>query len=402
MPAGHRKIRVLAVMEGTSVTGPAKNLIQIGRHGQDISDATGLELTVAVYARGGEAPKPLLDGLASAGLRSEILAESGRFDRAVLPQLHALAERHRPDVIQTHMTKSHFLMRWSGLWRSHPWLAFHHGYTRVDRKMLVYNQFDRWSLRAARQVVTVCQPFVQQLTSRGVPEARITVQHNSVPPYQAPEEAAVEELRNRLGVGKNEFVMLAVGRLSAEKGFADLLEAAALARQNAPEFRLVLVGEGPERAPLEASIARLGLAGRVLLPGHFHRMAPWYALADALVMPSHSEGSPNVLLEAMAAGLPVVATTVGGIPEMASDGETAFLVAPHQPAGLGQAIARVVSDPALAAVMGTAAKKRAEERFSTAAHYRSLIRVYERLIGIEAGAGRSGVADRAGDPFAGT
>lgn len=387
MPGSHHTIRVLAVMEGTSVTGPAKNLIQIGAYGRNVTDATSLDMTVAVYGRGGAIPEPLLAGLERDGLRSEIIREKGPFDKAVIPQLLALAERYRPDVIETHMVKSHFLMRFSGLWRSYRWLAFHHGYTRVDRKMLVYNQFDRWSLRAARQVVTVCQPFVTELASRGVPAERITVQHNSVPPFQAPEEAAVAELRSSLGIEDGAFVLLAVGRLSAEKGFADLLEAVAMARSSAPDFRLVIVGEGPERGPLEASIARLGLTGQVLLPGHFHRMAPWYALANALVMPSHSEGSPNVLLEAMAAGLPVVATSVGGIPEMASDGETAFLVAPHRPPDLARVIAMVVNDPVMAAGMGSAGKKRATERFSTSAHYRSLIKVYEQLIGMPAIAG---------------
>jgi glycosyltransferase involved in cell wall biosynthesis len=387
MPGAHRKIRVLALMEGTSVTGPAKNLIQIGTYGRDVTDATALDMTVAAYGRGESTPEPLLEGLAKAGLRSELLIEKQRFDRAVIPQLRTLAERYQPDVIQTHMVKSHFLMRCSGLWRSHRWVAFHHGYTRVDRKMLVYNQFDRWSLRAAHHVVTVCQPFAAQLTARGIPGSRITVQHNSVTPFQLSDATEAARLRGSLGIEEGIPVLLAVGRLSAEKGFADLLEAVALVRSDAREFRLIIVGEGPERHRLEASVAQLGLAGRVLLPGHDSRMAPWYALAYALLMPSHSEGSPNVLLEAMAAGLPVVATTVGGIPEMAADRETALLVPPMNPPALARAIAAVVNDPSGTAALGAAGKRHAGERFSISAHYRSLIRVYERLAGMAAAAG---------------
>jgi glycosyltransferase involved in cell wall biosynthesis len=376
-------------MEGASVTGPAKNLIQIGTYGRDVTDITSLDMTVATYGRGEWTPVPLLEGLARAGLRTELLIERQRFDTGVIAQLRTLADRHKPDVIQTHMVKSHFLMRCSGLWRSHRWLAFHHGYTRVDTKMLVYNQVDRWSLRAAHHVVTVCRPFVDQLTSRGIPRSRITVQHNSVPPFQPPDRAAVAHVRTSLDIGDGVPVLLAVGRLSAEKGFHDLVEAVAIARQNAAEFRVVIVGEGPERQRLEASIARLGLTGCVLLPGHDNDMALWYALASALVMPSHSEGSPNVLLEAMAAGLPVVATTVGGIPEIAAAGETALLVPPHNPQALARAICTIVNEPAAAAAMGQAGYRHAGERFSVASHYRSLIGVYERLTGVSAVTGNA-------------
>lgn len=367
-------------MEGDSVTGPAKNLIQIASYGSRVSDATALDFTIAAYGRGDCRPETLLEATGKAGISSEVLLERRRFDTSVVRQIRALAERCQPDIIQTHMVKSHFLLRCSGLWRSHRWLAFHHGYTRVDRKMLVYNQFDRWSLRAAHRIVTVCEPFVRQLTSRGIPSSRIVVQHNSVPPFQPLDPAVVAELRASAGIEDNAVpVLLAVGRLSAEKGFSDLLEAVAAVRNNAPEFRLVIVGEGPERQRLEASVARLGLNGRVLLPGHYGRMVPWYAAASALVMPSHSEGSPNVLLEAMAAGLPVVATAVGGIPEIAVPNETALIVAPHSPKDLAQAISTLLNDPAKAAALGNAGLARAGERFSIASHYRSLVRVYEGL-----------------------
>jgi glycosyltransferase involved in cell wall biosynthesis len=381
MPDLYRKIRVLALMESDTVTGPAKNLIQIGSYGRDVTDATSLDMTIATFGRGEWTPEPLLQGIAKAGLKGEILRERRRFDTAVATQIRTLVERYRPDVIQTHMVKSHFLLRWSGLWRSLPWLAFHHGYTRVDRKMLIYNQFDRWSLRAARQIVTVCKPFAEQITSLGIPADRIFVQHNSVPPFQPPDPAAVAALRSSLGIPEQVPVLLSVGRLSAEKGFDDLLEAAAVARrQTTIDFRLVIVGDGVERPHLEAAVARLGLSGTVLMPGHDHRMAPWYGMAYGLVMPSHSEGSPNVLLEAMAAGIPVVATSVGGIPEMVDAGKTALLVPAQNPQALGKAMAGILSDRAAAAALASAGHAAAGTRFSISSHYRSLVRVYEGLV----------------------
>lgn len=367
-------------MEGSYVTGPAKNLLQIGRYGRTASDATPLDLSVAVWGRGEWKPDVLIDAVRKAGLPVELLVEKKRFDLGIAGQLRELAERLRPDIVQTHMVKSHFFLRYSGLWKSRPWVAFHHGYTKVDLTTLVYNQFDRWSLHAAHRVVTVCGPFAERLVRRGIPRERIAVQHNSVPPFAAPDPDAAASVRERLGLDGGCPVVLAVGRLSREKGYVELIHAAALVRARVPAFRIVIVGDGPERPRIEAAVAQHGLERHVTLAGHDNRIAPYFALADALAMPSHSEGSPNALLEAMAAGLPVVASAVGGIPEIVSDRQTALLVPPHDVTALAAALAEVLTDRGLASALGAAAREAAETRYSIAAHYRSLVSVYEGLL----------------------
>ena len=115
-------------------------------------------------------------------------------------------------------------------------------------------------------------------------------------------------------------------RCPFEKGYIDLIQAAGALLARTPEWRLVLAGEGPEKVRLVDAIARHGLQHNVLLVGHQPSLHEFYALADMVALPSHSEGSPNVLLEAMAAGLPIAATAVGGIPEIATHQETALLV----------------------------------------------------------------------------
>lgn len=378
MPA---RFRVLALMEGAFVTGPAKNLIQIGTYGRSVTDVPAMDLTVATFGRGDWKPEPLLEGLNRAGLPSTVLVERKRLDNAgVIAQMHALVESLQPDVIQTHMVKSHFLMRSSGLWKKHRWLAFHHGYTRVSLNVLLYNQADRWSLRAARQIVTVCGPFVDQLTNRGIPRDRITVQHNSVPPFARPEAGITLALRSKLGLTGAEPVLLSVGRLSNEKGYLDLIEAAALLRKTVPDFRVVIVGEGPERPAIEKAIAHHGLNQNVVLAGHDNYVAPYFDMATLLLMPSHSEGSPNVLLEAMAAGLPIVASAVGGIPELLAHNETGLLIPPQNPQKLAESAGGLLRDPDRAASLGLGALRQAQTKHTVAAHYHSLSRVYERIL----------------------
>src|SRR6266852_6782237 len=131
-------------------------------------------------------------------------------------------------------------------------------------------------------------------------------------------------------------MILAVGRLSKEKAQIVLLRAFKNLSETHGEInaRLVIVGDGPEREPLEAAAASLGLSDRVVFTGQVNNVQVYFAAADVLVNPSHSEGSPYVLLEAMAAGLPIVATAVGGVPEMVENNETALLVPASDPCAL--------------------------------------------------------------------
>src|SRR5216683_77971 len=138
-------------------------------------------------------------------------------------------------------------MRLSGLWRTHCWIAFQHGYTTTDFKMRCYNQLDRWSLRAPRHVVTVCESFAADLAAKGVSRRRITVRHNSIKPFPPLAPGAAEAIRKTLPAQAG--ILVAVGRLSHEKGHVDLIRALGLLRRRWPddEFHLLLVGEGPER-----------------------------------------------------------------------------------------------------------------------------------------------------------
>jgi glycosyltransferase involved in cell wall biosynthesis len=211
---------------------------------------------------------------------------------------------------------------------------------------------------------------------------RILVRHNSIRPAEPAGTEEAEALRARLGVAGGERVVLAVGRLSAEKAHADLLSAFRLLPEAAPgvKAKLLIVGDGPERARLEAAAASHGLSGRVLFIGQVSDVRPYYAAADALALPSHTEGSPYVLLEAMAAGLPVVATSVGGVPEMVADGESALLVPARDPRAMAAALARVLTDGGLARALADNASALAATRFSPETYVRSLLGVYRQVI----------------------
>jgi len=141
---------------------------------------------------------------------------------------------------------------------------------------------------------------------------------------------------------------------------------------------LVVVGDGPERGALEQRSAALGLSDSVLFAGQRANVAPYYGIADLFVLPSHSEGSPNVLLEAMAAGLPIVSTGVGGAVELVSDGDTALVVGCRDPRAMSLAIGRLLADPELARCLGTAARL-ASRLYGPEAYAASLVQIYQAV-----------------------
>jgi glycosyltransferase involved in cell wall biosynthesis len=399
-------LRVLAVMESTTVSGPAKNLIEFARRArsprQAAPDLPPVEVSIATFHRAPsaahgpahddrhaaetqeDAPNAFVAAARAAGIAVDVMAERFRFDPRVVAQLREIVGRRKPDIIQTHQIKSHFLVKLSGLWKQYPWIAVHHGYTSTDLKMLFYNQLNRWSLPTAHRVVTVCGAFARQLEREGVRPERISVRHNSV--SAAPHDAgrAEEEtrlLRARYDVADGERVVVAIGRLSREKAHVDLIAALGHMRRARPDidFKLLIVGDGPERANVESAAVGEGVTDRVVFVGHVADVRPFYAAADVMALPSHSEGSPNVLLEAMAAGVPSVATTVGGVPEIAAHEETALLVAPRDPEAMATQLARLLTDARLASELSANASSVVAARYSPEAYARSVAEMYREL-----------------------
>jgi glycosyltransferase involved in cell wall biosynthesis len=377
-PDSGQIIRVLVFMEATWVGGPAKNLIEFARRTHETDTPyPRVSVQVATFERGASETNEFVGSCRSAGIPVHVIRERFAFDPAVVRAVSQLLETYDPDIVQTHSVKSHFLMRLTGAYRRCRWIAFHHGYTLDNLKMRLYNQLDRWSLPAARKVVTVCQPFTADLRRVGVPRERICTQHNAVRPFRPARREQIAALRTALGVPDHAQILLTIGRLSSEKGQADLIQAVGMLRNQQPErtVRLILVGDGPDRSRLEAIARRCGVYDWINFAGHQADVAPYYSLADVVVLPSWTEGSPNVLLEAMAAGLPIVATAVGGVPEIVCPSGAALLVGRQQPASLARGIAEVLGDKNLRSELRVAALSTASA-FSPERRYRSLLKIY--------------------------
>ena len=378
-------IKLLTIVEATNINAVAKTVLEFYRTAHELSGTPdfpvidGCVVTFDRHAR----PNDFVTAAREQGLDVEVIPERRRFDLSVIPALRRIVEARGSGLLITNSVKSHFLMWRSRLWRKHPWVAFHHGYTDTDRKMRLYNRLDRWSLPHADRLVTVCRAFAKKLSeSTGVSIDKISVQHNAIRRGPPPTNDSVAALRERLGIGDSERVVLSVGRLSREKAQLDLIEACKSLRETKPdvELKLIIVGDGPERSRLEAAVESAESKAGVIFTGQVDDVQPFYAIADVFALPSHSEGSPNVLLEAMAANLPIVATEVGGVPEMVANNESALLVPPNDWPSLAGAITNLLMDKALAQRLATNASTLVDTQFDPKNYARSLVKIYREVI----------------------
>jgi len=377
-------MRIVSVVEATTVNAVAKITLEFFRTAREVTDTSLdrpiIDGSIVTFSRD-SSENEFIQTVRAAGIPIDIISERGRFDLGVLPALRSIIEQRQPDIVITQSVKSHFLMWRSRLWKKIPWIAYHHGYTSTDSRMRLYNRFDRWSLPKADLVMTVCEAFAQELVSVDkVPREKIRVQHNPIRPGPRSNPEAVKALREHWGLTDQERVILSVGRLSKEKAHADLILAFQRLCGTRADYKLVIVGEGPERASLEAIAADLRIDTRVVFTGQISDVRPFFATADVFVLPSHSEGSPNVLLEAMGAEVPVVATAVGGVPEIVEDETSALLIPPGDPPAMADAIDRLVKDVELGARLSRNAAELVSRNHSPQQYVRSLIQTYEKAL----------------------
>jgi len=222
----------------------------------------------------------------------------------------------------------------------------------------------RRAARGARRILCVSRHVHIDLAAHGVTGAGIQVCHNGIQVPARPGPRERMQARLALGLEPHHFAVGCTGRLVRIKGQRYLLEAAARARPRIAGLRLVLVGEGPERASLELLAHQLDLAGITMFPGMRDDAEALLPAFDVYASPSLSEGLPLAVLEAMAAERPVIGTRVGGTPEALADGAAGVLIEPGQAGPLAGALERLFHEPRLRGELGTVARKRVIERFS--------------------------------------
>jgi sugar transferase (PEP-CTERM/EpsH1 system associated) len=350
-----RVCRMAHLTWGLEVGGQEKLLVELARH----ANRGRFHLHfVSLGARG-----PLAAEIERAGWPVTALEAPPGLRPGLVARLASLFRRGRFEIVHTHDPKALIYGGPAARLVRVP-LVVHTWHGRNLRASPREGLLFRLASRLAHRIVAVSRDAADHLLRQGISPGKLRTIPNGI------------DLERFAPTGPMpDGPVVTVARLSPEKDLATLLQAAALVRRQRPEFRLKIAGDGPCRAELQTLAEKLGLQGQVSFLGQVKDVPALLGRAGLFVLSSITEGISLALLEAMACGLPVVATRVGGNAEVVADGETGRLVPPAQAKELAAAIAELLSDPAAARRMGEAGRRRALEQFDL----RRMVAAYETL-----------------------
>jgi len=335
--------------------------------------ALGHRVAFAALLGKNEAEHPVPSRAAAGGAEVNRIVVPPRAYRTEFRALRALIANLRPDVVHTHGYHADLIGGLAATRAGVPWVATVHGFVGGGLKNRFYEWLQVRAYRRADAVIAVSIPIRDRLVRSSVPAAQVRLLANAraVRPLLSREEA-----RRRLGLGGRDAVIGWVGRFTHEKGADVFLEALALLPDRS--WRAAVIGDGNDRSVLEALARTLGVADRVNWHGMVADAADLYPAFDVWVLSSRTEGTPIALLEAMAARVPIVATAVGGVPDVVTSAE-ALLVPGERPEELAQALSAALSDSEGAAARAEAAYRRSATAFSPGEWLDAHVALYRRI-----------------------
>jgi glycosyltransferase involved in cell wall biosynthesis len=322
-----RKISVLHLRDSPWVDGPGRTILETGARINPVK----YKYSIGAFCKRGEQDHPFIKAGKDLKLNVIRLEESHGLDATVLFHVRRLIERESIDIIHTHEVRSDVIGLIAGKLSGVPVMTTLHGWIENSLKGRLFTRLDKRVLRFFDHVVVVSEKIKSQALDCGVRQDKVTVLHNALALENYSRNREDRTFRRELGVADQTILVGNIGRLSPEKGQADFIRAARTVLERHQDARFLLVGTGDDKPRLEELVQRIGLNGKVMFLGYRQDMAQIYNGLDLVVQSSFTEGMPNVVLEALAMEVPVIATNVGGTAEAIIDNETGVLVQPGKP-----------------------------------------------------------------------
>jgi glycosyltransferase involved in cell wall biosynthesis len=365
---------VVHLTASTFYGGPERQMLGLARH-----LPPGYRTVFLSFAEGGRCA-PFLDEARRHGFEARQLRHDTPHLPAALVELAEELTTVEAAVLCCHGYKATLLGRVAARRRQVPVISVSRGWTAETWKVRLYEAVERFSLRWMDRVVCVSGGQERKVLRTGVPAGRTRVIRNAIEAgrFATPDPEYGRRCREffprppRLLVG-------AAGRLSPEKGFGVLVEAAARVRRADPDVGFLVFGDGAERAALQDKVHGAGLDDGFVLAGFRPDLDRYLPFLDVVALPSFTEGLPNVLLEAFAAGVPVVATAVGGVPEVVEDGVSGRLVPPGDADALAGRLLEVLACEERRREMGERGRERVLGEFTFSAQSGEYQRLFEEL-----------------------
>jgi glycosyltransferase involved in cell wall biosynthesis len=368
-------MNIVHLTASTFFGGPERQMLGLARSLED--DARTVFLSFAERGR----CRPFLNVCREEVFEAVALENDTPRLRRATGEIASQLERIKADVLLCHGYKANMLGRPAARKRGIPAVAVSRGWTGESLRVCLYEWLDRRHLRFMDHVVAVSSAQAVKVRNSGVHARRLTIIPNAVDPDRfADSDPHYRTKLERYFHGPRRRIIGTAGRLSPEKGFDVFLEAAARMVDIDPDLGFVIFGDGPCRDALQQRIAELGLIGSAFLAGFRSDLDRFIAQLDLFVLPSFTEGLPNVVLEACAAGVPVIATAVGGTPEIIEDGVSGFLVLPGDSEQLAGRIDEALENEERLGEIAFQGRQRVLEGFSFCAQREGYLALFDRLL----------------------
>jgi len=368
-----RPYRIAHLLASNFFGGPEKQLVE---HATRIG-ACNFEPHIISFIDSG-ASNELLERAGQRGIATTAIHGSGPLDPRQVGIVSRLLRSERIDLLCAHGYKANVIGRLASWLTGIPLVVISRGWTGEDRKIRCYEWLDRAFLRVANHIVAVSVKQCERVARLGIPERKLSVIHNCIAVNRG--DVPRIGIRGELGLPDSALLAVSAGRLSPEKNYGGMIDAAKTVCERNSDVYFAVFGEGRLRAELEQQVVAQGLAGRFLLPGFRTDLQALLREVDIFVLPSFTEGLPNVVLEAYAAGKPVVATAVGGTPEVVQDLVTGFLTDPQEPQYMAQCLLQLAEDPELRKTMGASGYRRVLDCFTFERQTEQYRELYLRLL----------------------
>jgi glycosyltransferase involved in cell wall biosynthesis len=312
------------------------------------------ELVPLIFSVPGKTGNPFLQHLHASGKTCCIITLDKYKMKYLNPpanfiEAYRLFKKNKFDLVHTHGYRADVLGVILSKITGTPVISTCHGFISTDAHLKLYNKLDRMVLRYADRVMAVSEEIKINLMRNGLKDSRIEVVQNAVLINQNKEQCARnrQEKRRLLEISRTETLIGYVGRLTEEKGVKYLIEAFALLNQQYDQAKLLIIGDGPQRKELQTLAGQARIGKKVIFAGFMTDIDSWLPALDIFVLPSLTEGTPMALLEAMSHGIPVIASAVGGVPEVIASETNGFLVPAGNPGQIMNAIRRVCENEIL-------------------------------------------------------
>jgi glycosyltransferase involved in cell wall biosynthesis len=378
------RINLLQVVNGLAIGGAEKKLLELVKH----LDKKRYSIIVCSIGQGG----PLQKDFEVLDIDVVVCHKRNKFDLSLINKVAHLIRECEIDIVQTTLLLADivgaFAARWSG--RRPPvvsWETVSHG----ENDILRTKRRHVWAYKAAMKRVDRIVAVSQEIQYSLIERRHIAPEKIELIPYgvdlrKYTRRNGTFDKRGELKIGGDRVVIGTVARVEPYKGVAYLQQAAVQLVRQHPKIDFLFVGDGSLRKELESEVRALGLAHRIRFLGFRNDVHEIMNVFDIFVLPSLSEGLPNVILEAMASCKPVIASAVGGIPEAIVEGETGLLVPPGDSEAIVAAIKKLLGHNAIALRMGEAGRRRVEQFFSLQREVASFDRLYQKLLSEKRGA----------------